>query len=411
MRFSWLVTACLLTLTACGGEPTGPTPLLEELPRELSPAESRLIASGNDFTFALFRAARRALPPDSNAFLSPLSASMALGMAMNGANGETFDAMRATLGFGSAPREEINAGYHDLIALLTGLDPTTAMTVANSVWSDVGFPILPSFVQAAKTWFDAEARSVPFRDPATLGVINGWVSEKTKGRIPKLLSGISPVEVAFLINAIHFKAKWRDAFDPARTRPLPFRGADGVARPVATMSRDPRPVLYRAGDGFEAVDLRYGNGAFSMVVLLPAPGRSPATVLDGLDATAWRELATGFQEATLGLVLPRFRFDYTRTLTEDLQTLGMGIAFDPGRADFYGIADVRPERLFLTRVLQKTFVEVNEEGTEAAAATAVGVGVTSLPATFTVDRPFLFLIRERLSGAILFIGQVNRLGG
>ena len=411
MRSSRLGTVCLLAFAACGGDTTGPTPLLEELPRDLSPAETQVIASGNDFTFSLFRAATRALPPDSNAFLSPLSASMALGMALNGANGETFDAMRVTLGFGSAPLEEINAGYRDLIALLTGLDPATSVTVANSVWSDAGFPILPSFVQAAKTWFDAEARSVPFADPATLGVINGWASEKTRGRIPKLLSGISPVEVAFLINAIHFKAKWRDAFDPARTRPLPFRGADGVARPVPTMSRDPGPVLYRAGDGFEAVDLRYGNGAFSMVLLLPDPGQTPATVLAGLDAAAWGDLATGFREATLGLVLPRFRFDYTRTLTDDLQALGMGIAFDPGRADFYGIADVRPERLYLTRVLQKTFVEVNEEGTEAAAATAVGVGVTSLPATFTVDRPFLFLIRERLSGTILFIGQVNTLGG
>jgi serpin B len=178
-----------------------PAPL-DDLPRP-SPAESRLIDAGNAFTFSLFLEATRALPPDSNAFLSPLNASLALGMAMNGANGETFEAMRATLGFGAAPMAEINAGYRNLIALLTTLDPATSVTVAHSVWSDAGFPILPSFVQAAKTWFEAEARAVPFADPATLGVINGWVSDKTRGRIPKLLSGINP-EVA-LINAIHFK--------------------------------------------------------------------------------------------------------------------------------------------------------------------------------------------------------------
>ena len=411
MTTTRLTTTCLLALAACSGEPTGPAPLLDNLPRPLSPAESRLIDAGNAFTFSLFREATRALPPDSNAFLSPLSASMALGMAMNGANGETFEAMRATLGFGTASMAEINAGYRDLIALLTTLDPATSVTVANSIWSDAGFPILPSFVQAAKAWFEAEARSVPFADPATPGVINAWVSDRTRGRIPKLLNGISPEEVAFLINAIHFKGKWRDAFDPSRTRPLPFRGADGTTRSVAMMSRDPGPLLYRAGGGFEAVDLRYGNGAFSMTVLLPVPGSTPSAVLAGLDAATWRELTTGLREEQLGLVLPRFRFDHTRTLTEDLTALGMGIAFDPGRADFYGIADVRPERLFLTRVLQKTFIDVNEEGTEAAAATAVGVGVTSVPATFMVDRPFLFLIRERLSGTVLFIGQVNVLGG
>ena len=336
---------------------------------------------------------------------------MALGMAMNGANGETFGAIRSTLGFGAASMAEINAGYRDLIALLTTLDPATSVTVANSIWSDAGFPILPSFVQAAKAWFEAEARSVPFADPATPGVINAWVSDRTRGRIPKLLNGISPEEIAFLINAIHFKGKWRDAFDPSRTRPLPFRGADGTMRSVAMMSRDPGPLQYRAGGGFEAVDLRYGNGAFSMTVLLPVPGSTPSAVLAWLDAARWRELAAGLREEQLGLVLPRFRFDHARTLTEDLTALGMGIAFDPGRADFYGIADVRPERLFLTRVLQKTFIDVNEEGTEAAAATAVGVGVTSVPATFTVNRPFLFLIRERLSGTVLFIGQVNALGG
>jgi serpin B len=177
------------------------------------------------------------------------------------------------------------------------------------------------------------------------------------------------------------------------------------------MRLDPGPLFHFAGAGYDAVELRYGNGAFAMTVLLPAPGTTPAGVAAALDPAALRSMAAGFREATMALQLPRFRLDHARTLTDDLKALGMEVAFDPSRADFTGIADVSPERLYLTRVFQQAFVEVNEEGTEAAAATGVGVGVTSLPPTFSVDRPFLFLIRERLSGTVLFIGQVNSLGG
>jgi serpin B len=397
----------LMIMAACGGDSTGPEPILERLPRDLSPAESQVVAAATEFTFTLFRAATRTLPADSNAFLSPLSASFALGMAMNGARGETFDAMRSSLAFPRAPIADINAGYRDLMALVAGLDRSTSVTVANSVWSDTGFPIQPAFVTAAKTWFDAEARSVPFADPATVGLINAWVNGKTGGRVPKLLDAIASNEVAFLINAIHFKGRWRTGFNRERTQPRPFLGADGVTRSVPMMALEPGPVLFQAGSGYEAVDLLYGNGAFAMTVLLPSPGKTPADLVAELDPSAWQQLTGGFREAEMGLVLPKFRFDYTRTLTDDLKVLGMEVAFDPSRADFLGIADVGPERLYLSRVLQKTFVEVNEEGTEAAAVTGVGVGVTSLPPTFTVNRPFLFVIRERLTGTILFIGQVN----
>ena len=411
MKADRLIAIVLLALTGCGGDPAGPEPLLEELPRALSPAENRVIEAGNGFTFGLFRTASQGLPPDSNAFLSPLSASFALGMTLNGARGPTFDAMRTVLGFGPAPLTEINAGYRDLIALLRGLDRATSVTIANSVWSNTGFPILPTFVTAAKSWFDAEARTVPFADPATVGLINGWVEDKTGGRIPKLIDALSSDEVAFLVNAIHFKGRWRTAFDPARTRPLPFRGADGVTRAVPTMRLDPGPLLHHAGAGYEAVDLLYGNGAFAMAVLLPSPGKTPADLIGSIDAAAWQAIVSGFRETEMALQLPKFRFDYARTLTGDLEALGMEIAFDPARADFLGMADVQPERLYLSRVLQKTFIDVNEEGTEAAAATGIGVGVTSAPPTLTVDRPFVFVIHERLTGAILFVGQVNVLRG
>ena len=399
----------LILASGCSTEPSGPEPLLEALPRSLSAAEQQVIDAGNQFTFDLFREATRALPQGQNAFLSPFSASMALGMTLNGAGGETFEAMRSALRFGTAPLPEINQGYRDLLDLLRGLSRSTELAVANSVWSDKGFPILPSFVTAARTFFSAEARSLDFRDPASVATINSWVGEKTRNKITKLLDGIAQDEVAFLINAVYFKGSWRDGFDRARTRPEPFHGGDGSARDVSMMNRDPGPLRYARGSGYEAVELLYGNGAFAMTVILPEAGATPAEVLSQLDAAAWRELRSAFAEQKLGLTLPKFRLEYERKLNADLTALGMGIAFDGARADLYGIADVRPDRLFISRVLQKTFVDVNEEGTEAAAATVVGIGVTSAPSRFVVDRPFLFVIHERLSGTILFIGQINSL--
>jgi serpin B len=168
-------------------------------------------------------------------------------------------------------------------------------------------------------------------------------------------------------------------------------------------------VRFVSRQGFSAADLLYGNGAFAMTILLPDAGSTPAALLATLTPESWREIEASYHEARIVLSLPKFKLEYRRSLVEDLKALGMGMAFDQTQADFSGIANVAPERLYLTQVLQKAFVEVNEEGTEAAAATGVGVGVTSMPPAMIVNRPFLFVIRERLSGTILFLGQVNEL--
>lgn len=394
---------------ACGSNgPTGPEPLLDALPRQLSPAESRLIDASNQFSFDLFREATRRLPADSNAFLSPFSASMALGMALNGAGGLTFDSMRVALRAGEAPLSDLNSAYRDLLQLYTTLDRTTELVVANGVWVDQGFPVRPEFLATVRTWFAAEATTLDLQGPDALGAINGWVKERTRNRIPKLLEKIDADEIAFLVNAVYFKGRWRIPFDPKRTSPREFRSARGESQSVPTMWLEDQ-IRYAQRDGFQAADLLYGNGAYAMTILLPEVGSTPGAVLATLTPASWRELDAAFHEAKIVLTLPKFTFDYRRSLVDDLKAMGMRIAFDAGQADFYGIADVRPERLYLTQVLQKAFVEVNEEGTEAAATTAVGVGVTSAPPSMTVDRPFLFVIRERLTGNILFIGQVNEL--
>ncbi|HEV8599217.1 MAG TPA: serpin family protein [Gemmatimonadales bacterium] len=404
-----LLAACSIFTT----ESKGPPPLLTELPRSLSAPEALLIGAGNQFGFDLLREARaEAGAPDSNLFLSPVSAAMALGMTLNGAAGTTLDSMRLALRLESAPLADVNAGFSSLIALLKGLDGTSEFQIANSIWADAGFPFLPTFLTAGRANFDAEVRTLDLQAPATLGIVNDWVKDKTNDKIPTILDEIRADEVMFLINALYFKGKWRVAFDPKDTRPAPFHAADGSTQNVPTMLLAPTTQRYAETAEYRAVELLYGNGAFGMTIVLPAPGRTLADLLNGLDTTRWAEWTGALHEQKIGLTLPKFRIEYKRELKEDLSKLGMGVAFDENRADFSNMADLSQAgaRLFLTRVTQKTFVDVNEEGTEAAAATSVGVGVTSAPLTLSVDRPFLFAIRERLSGTIFFLGQVNRIG-
>jgi serine protease inhibitor len=402
--------ALLLTAWAIPMESQSSPALRTDLPRARSPGEVRLVDGANAFTFELLRQATRTLPADSNPFLSPLSAAMALGMALNGANGETFAAMQKSLRLGGMTEGEINQAYRDLIKLFTSLDSTTAMRIANSMWAREGLPLEPTFQKTGRTFFDAEVRTLDFGSPAAVKAINEWVSDKTNRRIPRLLNEISPDEMLFLINAIYFKGKWRNAFDPKQTQTGPFYGADGRSR-SAKLMRQEASLRYHETAQYQAVDLLYGNGAFAMTVLLPTAGKGPGDLLASLTPDAWKALTERFSEADVNLTLPRFRLEYARRLNDDLTALGMEIAFDGERADFSRIANVRPN-LHLSRVEQKTFVEVNEEGTEAAAATSVGVAVAMARRVFEmrVDRPFLFAIRERLSGTVLFLGVMNALG-
>ena len=402
----------LLLLAACTGSTEesrkGPPPLLTALPRALSPAEARTVAAGNRFGFELLRRVRSA-EGEVNLFLSPVSVSMALGMTLNGAQGSTLDSMRVALRLDGAPIAEINAGYRNLIDLLQSLDGTSQFRIANSIWGHSGIAFLPAFLDAGRIHFDAEVRSLDFGAPATLGTINDWVNTKTNGKIAKILEDIAPQEIMFLINAIYFKGSWRLAFDPKLTGDAPFHAVDGSTQNVRTMRLDPELHRYSSNRDLEMVELLYGNGAFAMTIVLPREDRSLADVTAGLDATRWAELVAGLHDREIGLALPKFRLEYKRELNDDLKALGMGIAFDAGRADFYAMADVRPERLYITKVLHKTFVDVNEEGTEAAAVTSVGIGLTSAPPVLQIDRPFLFVIRERLTGTVLFVGQVTNL--
>ncbi|HEX7979408.1 MAG TPA: serpin family protein [Gemmatimonadaceae bacterium] len=398
-------------LLACSGatepRPSEPSPALEALPRALSAGEQKIIAANNDFSFSLFRRLGAA-QSDSNVFVSPLSASMALGIAMTGASGTTFDEMRATLGFGATSESEIGQGYKSLITLLRGLDTGVDFRIANSIWAREGFPVTPSFLDAGRNWFDAQVATLDFASPGAVKSINDWVSTATAGKIPTILDRIQSDEVMFLINAIYFKGSWRAKFDPALTVDAPFHGIAGD-QPAKLMHRE-GTTRYLQTPAFSAVDLPYGNSAYSMSVVLPNAGQSVDGVLASLQTSAWSAWTAQFHDAEIDLHLPRLALTWERMLIPDLQALGMRAAFQAGGADFSRMSPLG-DRLFISTVKQKTYVNVNEEGTEAAAVTNVGVVLTSAPlrTTFRVDRPYVFVIRERLSGTILFLGAIRRM--
>jgi serpin B len=334
---------------------------------------------------------------------------MALGMAMTGAAGTTYDEMRTTLGFGAAATEnEIGESYRSLITLLRGLDPGVDFRIANSIWYRSGFPVDAAFLDRGRSWFDARVSALDFGSPTAVPTINDWVGTATAGKIPTILDGIDDGQVMFLINAIYFKGSWRTRFDPSRTVAAPFHAAGGD-QSARLMHREGTMRWLRTSD-FEAIDLPYGNSAYSMTVVLPNPGRSVEEVAASLQGSAWSGWMAQFADAEIELALPRFTLAWDRLLIPDLQALGMRAAFVDGGADFSRMSPLG-RQLFISLVKQKTFVDVNEEGTEAAAVTNVGISVTSLPLRrpFIVDRPFIFVLRERLSGTILFMGKIVRL--
>ena len=402
-----------ITLAAACASSTEPSPndpgaALDSLPRALTAGEQRVIGAANAFSFALFRQLS-ATRPDSNVFASPLSASMALGMAMNGASGTTYDEMRATLGFGAGATEsEIGESYKSLIALLRGLDPSVDFRIANSIWYRTGLPVQPAFLDAGRNWFDAQVTALDFASPSAVSTINDWVSASTAGKIPTILDRIEADQVMFLIDAIYFKGSWRTRFDPSRTIAATFHAVGGDQS--AKHMRREGTMRWLGTPDFEAVDIPYGNGAFSMTVLLPAEGKRVDDVAASIGSSAWSTWMAEFHDADVELQLPRFRLSWERELIPDLESLGMRAAFVDGRADFSRMTTAGSQ-LYISLVKQKTFVDVNEEGTEAAAVTNVGISMTSLPVRrpFIVDRPFVFVLRERLSGTILFMGKITRL--
>ncbi|MCE1197795.1 MAG: serpin family protein [Marinilabiliales bacterium] len=365
----------------------------------------QLVKAGNDFSFTLLHTVLDGTA--ENRMISPWSISSALSMVMNGAAGSTLTEMKQTLGLGILTLEEINANYQQLTNALRKADSHVTLNLANSIWIRQDFPVTASFVAVNQNYYEAAVTRLPF-DNAALNSINKWVSDQTSGKIPTILSTISPNEIMFLINAIYFNGQWKYQFDPAKTVAESFTCSDKkvVAAPMMKMETELGYVVY---PDFKALRLPYGAGKFEMVFLLPKEGVSPDKIALSLNSDNWKTLQSELTVKTkVPIWIPKFKFAWEKILNDPLIEMGMKQAFDPKGSDFTAINAT--QRLYLTRVIHKSYIDVNEAGTEAAAVTAVGVGVTSMPIdppSFYLVRPFLFFIQEEDTGAILFAGKVE----
>ncbi len=377
---------------------------------EMSPA---LVAANNRFGLKLFANLRDA-DAAGNVFISPASVAIALAMTHNGAGGETQQAMARALELNGLSLDEVNQSYAALLQTLATADPKVTLSIANSLWGRQDVAFRQDFLARVRLFYAAEVSALDFSDPATVDAINAWVNEKTNRKISRILDRISDDAILFLINAIYFKGAWVKAFDPQVTREQPFILLDGSRKQVPMMSRS-GTFHYLRGEDFQAVSLPFGapdaESRFSMVVFLPDESSSLDALTARLTAEQWATWMGQFGPSEGFLAMPRYTLEYEAGLNNALSALGMSVAFDPQRADFSPMVDLRPENVFISNVMHKTFIEVNEEGAEAAAVTSVEMGVTSAreePERFTmiVERPFLVAIRDDHSGALLFIGAI-----
>lgn len=427
----------LLVLSACAGQQPSPSVLRSasaapsaepgsaELARapvararstDVSDAELATLVAGNrDFALDLLRVAAG----DGNALLSPYSVAAALTMTYAGARGDTAEEMRRTLHL-ALPDDRIHAARNEL-DLRISAEPTLpegeagdpfAIRLANSLWGQAGYPFLEDFLALLAQNYDAGMNIVDYMADAERArrTINAWVEERTEGRIIDLIPDgvITGLTRLVLVNAIWFKASWATPFEPDRTRDGPFRLLDGREVAVPMMHGNLR-LPYAVGEGFQAVRLPYAGDA-SMLLIVPEPGRY-REVVDQLDASGLEAIRRAESEHLVELAVPKFELRSQLALKPALQELGMVAAFTepslPGGADFTGMTDAR--ELLIEEVVHQAFMTVDEQGTEAAAATAVVIREESAPAPamVTVDRPFLLLIEHGTTGELLFIGQVT----
>jgi serine protease inhibitor len=368
---------------------------------------TEIIEADKAFGFELFREVYN-LSEEDNLMISPLSVSYALGMTYNGAAGTTLEAFRDVLHFGDLTNQEVNQTYKDLMGQLVTLDNQVQFSIANSIWYRLGFDVLSEFIATNQEYFDAAVEEIDFSDPQTVEIINQWIEDKTNGKIKDMLDYIPGDAVMYLINAIYFNAHWKYEFDKDKTHEGNFFLADGSTSLTDFMVVN-GDFNYISNDDFHAVELPYGDSAFSMVVMLPSGEKTVSDLVENLDMEHWNSWFGNSTMRNVQVELPKFKYGFKSLLNDPLSNLGLEVAFSDA-ADF---TRIRPSGgLYISRVIHQTFIDVKEEGTEAAAATIVEIFETAVidggPVHFNVNKPFLYVIKENSTGAVVFIGKVGK---
>jgi len=408
--FSRLFIVFLIcVVSACSSDDNpGKADIPDALPIELRSGFDDKLKQDNNFAFDLLKTTNK-YDRKSNLFISPLSVSMALNMTVNGANGSTRDEMLTALRVNGYSVDDVNEYSKSLREALLSVDPTTRISIANSIWYRLGFPVEDAFIQVNKTNYNAEVKAVDFSDGGTVKQINNWVANNTNNKITEVIDNIPGNAMMYLINAVYFKGIWKFEFDKSDTEKRVFNADGGKTQEVQTMKQE-NEFNYSFDENCAYLEMPYGNGAFSMVLMLPHDDKTTDNVIENLNAETWNSAMSGMNLRKVRLYLPRFKFKGDYSLDSNiLPDMGMKLAFEE-EADFSNIT--RNMRLNISKVLHKTFIEVNEEGSEAAAVTVISFETTSPGGgltKFTVDKPFLFAIKEKSTGVILFIGKVGEI--
>jgi len=382
----------------------------DELPTEpvtidLTQDQIALIESGNEFAFDIFRRVLAGSGTNENIMISPLSISYALSMALNGAAGETHDAMMEALRINGITNDVLNNSYRELTKALLSVDKRVLMSIANSVWTENDFLVKKAFIDILTNYYSAESKPFDIDDATAPDKINTWIESKTNGLIQEMIEDLPDNTVMLLINAIYFKGMWKSQFDKSKTIEMPFKKAGSIQVDVPMMKQEAEFSVYQ-GNGFMMAEFPYGQGNFVMDVLLPDEQSCSCNLPGLLTDAGFSSWVSQMNKEKIDLSFPRFKYGYKKTLSQMLSDMGMGIAFTDA-ADFSNISDQYD--LLINDVLHQTFIETNEEGTEAAAVTIVGVGTTSAPPAplvFRMDHPFIYIIRETTTNSIIFMGRV-----
>jgi serine protease inhibitor len=376
----------------------------------ISPKKSRaqLVDANTRFGFKLFQQLQQQ-QPDANVFVSPSSVAIALSMTYNGANGATQKAINEALQLNGMSVANLNKANELLKASLEGSDPKVKLKIANSLWAKRGINFNPEFLKQNQNFYKANVSALDFSSSDALGQINNWVGLNTEGKISKILDRINPDDAMYLINAVYFKGDWTVPFKKSATKDEPFTLANGEKKNLPTMRRNDS-FNYSENEQFQAVNLPYGNGRWSMYLFLPRGKTNLSDFSTTLTVQNWQTWMRGFRFRSGYVQLPKFKTEFSTDLKASLTALGMGQAFDPYSADFSNLT--KDMQLFISQVKHKTFVEVNESGTEAAAATSVIMVPTSAqmpeqPFRMIVDRPFFCAIRDNETGTVLFMGHIQ----
>jgi serpin B len=393
----------IIGLLACSQDSDDMPPVTDLTTSEKS---AKIIAADNQFGFDLFQKINASLDEPKNTMISPMSVSLALAMVYNGAEGNTKKQMEEMLHKAGLTPDDINQSYKDLVAGLASHDPKVELSISNAIFYRNNFPVKDAFKTTNQNYYQAEVSGLDFlNELATLNTVNGWVNTKTKGKIDKIIEQVKPEDVMYLLNAIYFNGEWKYRFDTNETANRPFTKEDKTVVQVPVMTIE-KPFNYYAHQSFELLEVPYGSGKYSMLIFLPVSGKNTGDVISLMSSKNVNEWISKLSEQKKTVYLPKFEFKFDNSLVDELSALGMTDAFSESKANLSGISDAA--KLYVSEVMHKSYIKVDERGTEAAAVTGITVGVTSMPMdnSFRVDRPFVFAIREKDTQSVLFIGKV-----